>query len=170
MLMLWTPYVMLCHVTSPSSLSDSWLHEWTSAAQFLGSRTVFIRSVPVSPVHIRILSIQDILGLPRPRFPSTGPVIKFSSILPNGCLIMCAKYHNFRWQTCCSSTLLASVTSCKRTLVIIFVKEISSSSDALVLKCLLLGCVFPPPSSTSTLRSHTCTLLLATLVPQSDIL
>jgi len=39
---------------------DGRLNEWTSAAQLLRSRTAFIRQVPVSPVHIRIYSIQTI--------------------------------------------------------------------------------------------------------------
>jgi len=45
--------VMSCHIAS--SLRDGWLQEWTSAAQLLQSRTAFIRSVPVSPVHVRIV-------------------------------------------------------------------------------------------------------------------
>src|SRR6218665_3624017 len=61
------------------------------AAQLLQTCTAFIRSAPVSPVHIRIFSIQDILGLPQPHFPSTRPVIKLPSILSHDCLIMCPK-------------------------------------------------------------------------------
>ena len=47
-----------------------------NAAQLLRSRTAFIGSVPVSPVHLRILSIQIIMDLPRPRFPSTRTVVR----------------------------------------------------------------------------------------------
>src|SRR6218665_3519593 len=86
------------------------------AAQLLQTCTAFIRSAPVSPVHIRIFSIQDILGLPQPNFPSTRPVIKLPSILSHDCLIMCPKQRKFRSRTCCNSTLLASAsllhTSC----------------------------------------------------------
>src|SRR6218665_614619 len=69
-----------CHVITPSSLCDGWLHEWTSVAQLLRSRrpTALISSVPVSPVHIKMLPIQDI---PQPHFPSARP----SSSCPQYC-------------------------------------------------------------------------------------
>src|SRR6218665_2587246 len=58
----------MCHVISPSPLcDDSMRDDVTSGAVSvlngqlnLRSHTALIWSVPVSPVHIRILSIQDI--------------------------------------------------------------------------------------------------------------
>ena len=68
-----------CHAITLTSPCDGWLQEWTSVAQLLRSRTAPICSVPVSPVHIKVLSILDIHDLPRLRFPSTRPVIKLKS-------------------------------------------------------------------------------------------
>src|SRR6218665_4027565 len=57
------------------------MNETCSVVRLHLSRNALIRSGPVSPVHIRILSINDILGLPRRRFPLTRPFIKLLLII-----------------------------------------------------------------------------------------
>src|SRR6218665_3444811 len=80
-----------CHVITPSSLCDGWLHEWTSVAQLLQSRrpTALISSVPVNPCSAH----QNVAN---PRYSATSfslskTFIKLSSILSHGGPMMCSK-------------------------------------------------------------------------------
>src|SRR6218665_1801281 len=63
--------------------------------QSLQSSVILIKSSCVRPVHVLILSIQLILGLPFPRPPRTVPwMISFSKHDPSF-LMMCPKYFIF---------------------------------------------------------------------------
>ena len=71
----------ICHVILPSR------HDWTSDAQLLRSCTALVRSVSVSPVHIRMLSIL----YSKPSVTSIAlnkTCHQLPSILFPGCLIM----------------------------------------------------------------------------------
>ena len=84
-----------------SSLSRRWIHEWTSAGHSLGQFLL---------AQFTSVSIQDVLGLPRPCFPSERPVIKLPSILSHGCLIMRPKQCNFRSRARFNCTLQVSAS------------------------------------------------------------
>jgi len=81
---LWTTHYDYIAVVD----SDGCLHELLNAVQCLLLRTALNRPVPVSPVHNRFLSIQDIIGIPRPHSPSTRPAINLLLLLYNGSLRM----------------------------------------------------------------------------------
>ena len=118
---------MSCHVKTPSSHRDGWLHERMITAQSLLSRAAFNRCVPTRLVHCETLSSHEILGLPRPRTPSTRPVIALLSILSCGCLIMWPKYRSFLILVWANSAFLTPANLYACSFVIIFVHDIRSS-------------------------------------------
>ena len=142
---------MSCHVITLSSLHDSWLHEWTSVAQFLRSRTALISLVLVSTVHIKMLSIQDILGLPRHRLSQQGLSSNIVRRLSHD--VFKVTQRNFLHE-CVSTVHSWHPPGRKPALIGHHFRPRNSHrlSDALAFKC--LKCIFPPASSTPMLRSN----------------
>jgi len=89
-----------CHVISPSSLRNGWLHGLVSDVQLLFSVTVCSRLSPDRPVHWQMLSNQHIRCLPRFLNPSMRPTITLPSTSSCGCLITCPKYRSLRDLMC----------------------------------------------------------------------
>jgi len=80
-------HVMSCHVITPLSLCNGWLHGWVSDVQHLLSLTVCSRLSLDRPVHWQMLSKQHIRCLPQFLTPSTRPINTLPSTLSCGCLI-----------------------------------------------------------------------------------